>query len=381
MNKAIQFGAGNIGRGFIGAVLEQAGYHVVYADINQSVIDEINKRRSYLVRVMDTESYDQAITNISAVNSSTDEVIHEIKDASIITTAVGLGVLQHIAPALAKGLRKRKEEGVHRPLNIIACENGIRATTQLKNEIFKSLEDHEIKWSEEHVGFPDCSVDRIVPPIRTENIIDVIVEDYYEWNVEKKSIVGDLSSIPGMTLVDDLMVSIERKLFTLNTGHAVAAYLGLLRGLSTIDQSIQDKEILKVVRAAMQESGMALIKRYDLDKDEHFKYIEKIIARFKNPYLNDDLNRVGREPIRKLSKNDRLIRPLIMAQLYGVDTNNLELGIAAALHYDNPSDIQSIEMQESIKSKGVKQTLSDISEMDINNPALERISNLYDNII
>ncbi len=377
MNKVIQFGAGNIGRGFIGAVLAQAGYHVVYADINPSIIDEINKKRAYLVRVMDTKSYNQKITNISAINSSGDEVADEIKSASIITTAVGLGVLPYIAPAMAKGLRKRMKESIHVPLNIIACENGIRATTLLKNEIFKNLEAHEIEWCNTYVGFPDCSVDRIVPPIATDEAIDVVVEDYYEWNVEKESIVGDLSSISGMTLVDDLMVSIERKLFTLNTGHAITAYLGLLRGFSTIDQSIQDKEILKVVRGAMQESGRALIAKHGLDKEEHFRYIDKIITRFKNPYLKDDLNRVGREPIRKLSINDRLISPLVTAQQFGIETNNLELGIAAALHYNNPSDPQSAKLQELIKIKGVRQTLSEISELEINNPVLERINSLY----
>ena len=54
MKKAIQFGAGNIGRGFIGAVLEKAGYHVVFADVNEQIVDRINRDKGYTVQIMDT---------------------------------------------------------------------------------------------------------------------------------------------------------------------------------------------------------------------------------------------------------------------------------------------------------------------------------------
>jgi len=74
--------------------------------------------------------------------------------------------------------------------NVIACENGIRATSQLREEVYKHLSAEEAAWCDAHVGFADCSVDRIVPPVRSENPIDVVVENFYEWNVEEKSFVG-----------------------------------------------------------------------------------------------------------------------------------------------------------------------------------------------
>lgn len=377
MKRAIQFGAGNIGRGFIGAVLEAAGYHVVFADVNAAVIDKINEDHAYTVHVMDVECVEQKVTNISGVNSTTDAVIDEVVKAEIITTAVGVVILPRIAPAIAKGIIARKEAGIEQPLNIIACENAVRASSQLKEHVLSHLSDEEREYCNRWVGFPDCSVDRIVPPVRSENPIDVVVEAFYEWNVEQASFVGEVPQIAGMNLADNLIAYIERKLFTLNTGHAITAYLGCMKGLKTIDESIADPQIYAIVKAAMQESGLGLVAKHGFDKEAHFKYIEKIIGRFKNPYLKDDVTRVGREPLRKLSASDRLINPTLTAQKAGVETPNLLLGIGAALHYNNAEDAQSVQMQQLIAERGLRAALAEIASLAEDAPLLDAAVEAY----
>ena len=374
MKRAIQFGAGNIGRGFIGAVLSEAGYHVVFADVNMEVIDRINKDGAYTVHIMDVERRDVRISNISGVDSGGGEIVDEIVRAEIITTAVGLRILPFIAPAIAKGIAARRAAGVGEPLNVIACENGIRATSQLREEVYKHLSTEEAAWCDAHVGFADCSVDRIVPPVRSENPIDVVVENFYEWNVEEKSFVGGAPHIEGMNLADNLLAYIERKLFTLNTGHAITAYLGRMKGLATIDESIADPAIFAIVKEAMQQSGQALVEKFGFDRDAHFKYIDKIIGRFKNPYLKDDVTRVGREPLRKLSSTDRLVKPMMTAREYGLPCDKLLLGIGAALHYNNPEDPQSVKMQELIAAKGLRQAVSEITSIPATDPVIEEIA-------
>ena len=361
MKTAIQFGAGNIGRGFIGMLLAQAGYRVIFADVSEVIIDRLAADQAYTVHVMDTEVEDVKITNITGIMSNGDEIIDEIAKADILTTAVGLRVLAFIAPAIAKGIQKRMADGVKAPLNIIACENAIRATSQLKEHVYKLLSEEEKAYCEAYVGFADCSVDRIVPPVRSENPVDVVVEKYCEWNVEKASLKGEIPEIPGMNLADNLMAYIQRKLFTLNTGHCITAYTGILAGLKTIDQAIANPQIFDLVKAAMTQSGDGLIKKFGFDKEAHYKYIDKIINRFKNPYLQDDVTRVGREPLRKLSADDRLISPLTTALSYGLPVDKLILGIGAALRYNNPEDAQSVELQEKIKAKGVSAAFSEVS--------------------
>ena len=324
-----------------------------------------------------TSSEDILISGVSAVDSSTDAVVEKIKEAELITTAVGLRILQFIAPAISKGIIARKDSGIEAPLNIIACENGLMASSRLKEAVYSHLDEAQKTWCVEHVGFPDCSVDRIVPPVRSENPIDVAVERFYEWNVEEKAFVGPAPKVEGMNMADNLLAYIERKLFTLNTGHAITAYLGKMKGCTTITDSIAVPEVYETVHAAMQQSGEALVKQFGFDHEAHFKYIEKIIGRFRNPYLQDDVNRVGREPMRKLSPDDRLVKPAMTAKSFGLPYDKILLGVGAALHFDNPEDPQSVQMLDLIKSKGLEAAVSEITGINAGDPMVAEIVNAY----
>lgn len=375
--KAIQFGAGNIGRGFIGAVLSQAGCELVFADVVEDLLTQINTRGEYTVHVSDVNSYDVAVKGVRAVNSGSDAVIEEIASADIITTAVGLRILKFVAPAIAKGIVARKAALNDAPLNVIACENGLRATSQLRDLVFAQLDEQTRAWAESRVGWPDAAVDRIVPPVRCEIPLDVAVEEYYEWDVERSSFVGEIPQIEGMTPVDNLIAYVERKLFTLNTGHATAAYLGKLKGINTIGECVANPEIKAIVKGAMQQSGEGLIAKYGFDHDAHYAYIEKILRRFSNPFLKDECDRVGREPLRKLAPNDRLILPMMTARQFGLPYDKLLLSIGGALHFNNPQDAQSVEMLESIKSEGLEATLVKYTGIPAGDTLLSEISEAY----
>lgn len=378
MKKAIQFGAGNIGRGFIGAVLSRAGYHVTFADVNKEVIETINKEGCYTVHIKDVECKDVLITDISAVLSTSDAIVDEIVSADIITTAVGLGILKFVAPAIAGGLHARRKAGVNTPINVIACENGIRATSQLKKIVYESLDEEDVKWCDEHVGFADCAVDRIVPPIPTEDPIDIVVEEFFEWVIEKNALVGPTPQIEGVILADNILAYNERKLFTLNTGHSMAAFLGQAFGYHTIGQAIADKDIFMNVRAVMQQSGEGLVRKFGFDHDGHFKYIETILKRFQNPYLSDEVTRVGRQPLRKLSRNDRFVEPMMIARSYGLPYDKFVLGIAAALCFENPADGETVKMHEMIESKGVRNAVLEITSLESGDVVVDEIVSLVE---
>jgi mannitol-1-phosphate 5-dehydrogenase len=154
----------------------------------------------------------------------------------------------------------------------------------LKEQVLSHLPTSLDKaWVTEHIGFADCSVDRIVPPFdQSEHHaapLDVGVEGFYEWVVDNSELKHPLPPVKGWKLTDTLRAYNERKLFTLNTGHCIAAYLGYLKGKKTIEDAILDEDIVATVRGALEESGGAICKKHGFPKEEHEKYIEKIIER------------------------------------------------------------------------------------------------------
>ena len=364
MKTAIHFGAGKIGRGFIGALLSQAGYKVYFADVNPQIVDEINRKGGYTVHVTDEICVDQAISNLAAVRSDGEEAIRRIAEADLVTTAVGLGVLPQIAPVVAKGLAARRSAGVTEPLNIIACENGVRATSRLKSFVYEALDAPTVAWAERAVGFADSSVDRIVPPIAYPEPLDVAVEAFHEWNVARGALVGIPPEIPGMRLTDDLAAHIERKLFTLNTGHCATAYLGNLKRYATISEALADERIFELVKGAMHQSGEALIRKFGFDRNRHAEYIDSVLRRFRNPYLRDTVARVGHDPIRKLSAPLYFSYPITLAAGYGLPVDKLALAAAAALRFDDPADAQCAEIRSTIDEIGLKAAIVRFTGID-----------------
>lgn len=357
--KVIHFGAGNIGRGFIGKLLADAGCEVMFADVNQVVVDALRERGTYDVRVVGESSRIEKVRNVSAIRSTDPQLVDLIAQSDLVTTAVGPALLERIAPSIAAGICQRMAMGETRALNVIACENMVRASTALKDFVFERVPQAFHAAANTHVGFADSAVDRIVPPASGDETdpLAVTVEEFSEWIVDRTQLKHWQASIPGMELTDNLMAFIERKLFTLNTGHAITAYLGVLHGHDTISEAIANPAIIQTVRAAMEESGEVLIRRYGFDPAKHSSYIGKILLRFANPWLSDQVQRVGREPIRKLGRNDRLIRPLLGALEYGTAHSELAQGIAATLCYQNPADPQACDMQASLQVEGVVSTL------------------------
>lgn len=358
---ALHFGAGKIGRGFIGAVLSKAGYKLIFADVNQPLVDLINSRGAYAVHVLDTYSHEELISGVSAVNSDSQAAIDLIAQAELVTTAVSMKVLPFVASVIAKGLRRRLDAGNAEPLNIICCENGIRATSQLKTLALAHMDEELITWVEDHVAFVDSGVDRIVPPINFEDPLDVAVEDFYEWNVDGLQVKGTLPPIAGMHLTDMLDAHIERKLFTVNTGHVATAFFGNLKGYTYIFEALADEQILGLVRNVLCESGAALVAKFGLDPDVQASYAETVIGRFRNPWLKDLVSRVGHDARRKLGPTLYFSYPVAMALEAGIPTDNLCLAISAGLHVDIEGDVQNVEIREMIASLGLTRAIEEIT--------------------
>lgn len=380
--KSLHFGAGNIGRGFIGLILSRNGFEVTFADVADELIDEIRAKGEYTVIMADEKGEKLHVTGVKGINSRTES--EKLKDAimqsDIITTAVGPNIVPIIAKNMVSGIKARLAEDEIIPFSIIACENAVGATAILKKSLYDELTDVEKVKADRFIGFPNSAVDRIVPLQSNENLLDVKVEPFFEWVVEKGQIKGDLLDIEGVHYVDDLAPYIERKLFTVNTGHGATAYFGMAKGYQTVLEAINDPEIEKNVRGVLSETSFYITETYGFDEDEHQAYVDKIISRFKNPDISDELVRVGRSPLRKMSSKDRFVSPALGVLKLGRKPVYLAKALASLADISNPADPESVTLQAYIDQFGLKEALLKYSELPLDSELTDLVLKEYNEL-
>ena len=378
--KAVHFGAGNIGRGFVGLILHNAGYEVVFADVNSELIEALASTPSYRVHAVGKHPRDWVVDGYRALNSATQEsaVVAEIASAQLVTTAVGPRILRFVAPVIARGLRERAA-GLS-PLQVMACENAINATDLLRDAVLEALgADVHGMPAESQAGVPavfaNTAVDRIVPNQHSDAGLDVTVEDFFEWVVESGPFGGSPPVIPEATFVPDLAPYIERKLFTVNTGHATLAYHGYAAGATTLVEALQIPSVAAEVRDVLQETKTLLVAKHDFDDAEQEVYLQKNLTRFANPALSDSVQRVGRAPLRKLSRHERFVGPAAELSERRLPADALVRAMGAALRFRVAADPESVALQELLASQKTSlEVAAEITGLPVGHPLLASIA-------
>jgi len=377
MPKAVHFGAGNIGRGFVAEFLHKSGYEVVFCDVMDSIIDQLQASKSYKVIQVGAEgTTEDTITNYRAINSRKNEadVIKEITSADVVTCSVGPNILKFIAPVIAKGIDARPNDAT--PIAVIACENAIGATDTLANYIKDDhtpddrLEDHH-----ERARYANSAIDRIVPAQEADAGLNVKLEKFYEWVVDASPFHDhEPPAIKGVKWVDDLIPYIERKLFTVNTGHAAAAYHVYYHKKATVYDALQDPKILEEVRKALSETSELIVGKHGIDEKEQQEYVEKIITRIGNPHLEDAVERVGRAPLRKLSRKERFIGPAAELAEQGKETWALLDAAEMAFRFQNvEGDEESVELAKIMKDLSPEEIVPKVCGIESSHPLFPKL--------
>ncbi|MBR3751020.1 MAG: mannitol dehydrogenase [Clostridia bacterium] len=354
--KAVMYGGGNIGRGFIGALLSQSGYEVTFIDVSRPVVDTLRTNHEYSVRYVSSKgSYDVAITNVTAIDGNDSEAVaNAIAECDVMATAVGARILKAISHNIVAGIRKRWERG-GKELNIIICENLMDANKVLEDMLKKELTPKEQKMLDKTVGLVEASIGRMVP-VQTDQMKDgdplrVCVEHYGFLPVDKAAFKGEVPAIKNLVPFEPFDFYIKRKLYIHNMGHAVCAYLGDLLHYEYIWQAIDVVEVRNIVQNAMTESALALCRKYNMEFDGVVLHITDLLQRFTNAALNDTCNRVGQDPARKLSPDDRLIGSISLAFSQGIVPAYIAVGAAAGIRryiIQSDSMVQSVDCAQQV---------------------------------
>lgn len=367
--EAIIFGAGNIGRGFIGQLFSESGYAVTFVDVDRDLVTALNRDGWYpLQTVLNEDVHDLRIGPVRALHGSDVEAVAAaVAAADLGATAVGAGALRHIAPAIARGIERRAAVDAP-PLNLIICENLKGAAAVVRDQLSAVLAPAAQAYLAERVGLVDTVIGRMVPiptpEMRARDVRFIRVEPYKELPVDRRGFRGAIPTVTAMMAEEDFAVFTARKLYVHNCGHALLAYAGYLRGHTYGYDALEDAAVRRLLDAGLAESIAGIVQRYGCRREWLGEHARDLLRRFANRALGDTVFRLGRDPVRKLQAADRLVGAASLAWATGKVPVHLAWGIAAALCFDAAEDPAAVQVQELLRAKGPEAGLRQLTGLD-----------------
>lgn len=374
------YGAGSIGRGFIGQLFTMSGYEVCFIDVDEKLVSKLNEVHEYRITIAAKDGYEtRLIENVRAVNGKdADKASFEIASCGIMATAVGVNILPYISKAIALGIDKRFEIHGELPLDIIVCENISGGGMHLKNLVAPHVKNRN--YLEKCIGFVSASVGRMVPVGSGSDSSDIIVEPYDELPIDADALKTDVSGLSNFKPTRPFEIEKYKKYYMHNMSHAITAYLGHLKGYEYIWEAVQDKHILGVAKAALAESILAISSHFSVPAKPLDDYAADLLERYANRYLNDTILRVGRDPRRKLAADDRLTGAAVFCMENNIVPEYIPYGIAAAFYFDSPYDASSAEILSTVKEKGIRMAIEKYTGLRHKSVLFEKVLYIYESL-
>ncbi len=373
----VLFGAGKIGRSFIGQVFSCSGYEVVFIDINEELIERLNRANGYKV-IVKSEKGDQIINveNVRGVHlSDTTNVLKELSGASIAALSVGQHGLPSVFPILAEALVLRRKLYKEWPLDVIIAENMRFADEYIRQELSKLLpSDYPI---DDLIGLVEASIGKMVPLMSRkdyeEDPLQVFAEPYNTLIVSKRGFRNSIPAVKNLAPKENIKAWVDCKLFIHNLGHAAAAYIGYkaMPEATYIWEVLKNPKVYKETREAMLQSAYILQHLYPGVFEPGFLigHIDDLLSRFMNEALGDTIFRVGCDLYRKLGPDDRLAGPIHAALKSGLPHNKILRVIIAAIYFkakdENGNYYPDDERFFSESKKGLGHVLSHICKINL----------------
>jgi mannitol-1-phosphate 5-dehydrogenase len=381
---AVIFGAGLIGRGFIGDICHNSGYHLIFVDVNKPLVKTLNSKKEYPLWLLGEKKEEKKITGLEALHFSRKaKITDKILESEVIFTSVGAKNLNLLSHLLAGGIEKKYRKNKNSYLNIIICENILGGAKIFQKEIPELLDKETLNFFHQRTGFIETVVSRMVSPVSEELLkkypLLVTVEPYNILPVDKKGFKGKIPEIKGLYPVENIFPYEELKLFVHNLAHACLSYYGYIKGCRYIWESIEDTKIRELLNNVLKETKKALIKKHKFPAVEIDNYIADLIKRFENKALGDTVYRVGRQPIRKLGPEDRLAGAIKLCLSHNVFPENICFVTAACLCYNYQNDAEAVELQKNIKRGGVTFVLKKLCKID-NEKIIKTVKRYYKEI-
>jgi mannitol-1-phosphate 5-dehydrogenase len=370
-------GAGKIARGFIGHLLYLSGFETTFVDVDESLVAKLRAAGAYRVFILGDPSKDCVVSGIHAYANVDEGAVAAISSSDVIFVSVGGNNLESLGHLLAQALDRRASDG-RGPVNIVVCENWPGAARSLSAAITSALGPLRRAHSSGLFGVAESTVLRsCIDPTPEQKLVDPLAiqaQDYWTLEVDADALVTGLPEVVGLTPIHGFAHALERKIYTYNMCNATISYIGSLLGYQTLAEAAHDVRVLGVVSHANEQVGTAMCRAFGYAPDDQKAFADKALKKFQDPTIADPIGRQTRDPLRKLSRHDRLIGPAMMCVEQGVEPAALAVAIAAALRHRDRYDPSAVELRRLVETMGESRALAHIGGLPLDAPLVALVA-------
>jgi mannitol-1-phosphate 5-dehydrogenase len=383
--RVVIVGAGKLGCGYLVPLFLGAGHEVLLGCRTRDTADRIRSTGGWRVRV--TGEPPEEVHGVGVAAMGTRELDEAVAGADLVVLSVGVGNTADAAPYLVPGLAARRG----RPVDVWVVENAECAPTVSEALVHAA--------AARGARLPSLGVAGTVAGVAVGHgswhepgVPEFVGDAARRLAVDVRPLCSVPPELPGVHPTGQYRARLYEKLFVYNAGHALAAYLGWLRGHRTVDRAIGDPFVRPVVAGALLEGRRAILAAYpgllcgrspDHVTDVHAP-VADALARYGNTELADPVTRVAREPLRKLGPHDRLLGPvaLLRGTAHRVPAH-FALGVAAALLYGygdesvTTADASAQRLRRLLGERGVSAVLAGVCGLAADDPFATAVAVRY----
>ena len=340
LKKIVIFGAGKIGRSFIGQLFGRSGYKTVFIDVDPAIIEMLNEKAFYRVVIKGEKEEEIIVKNVQAISALDKSAVADaVATAGIVAVSVGKNALEKVIPAIASGLEMRYNYNPEKPLDIILAENMRSSAVFTRDLLIKNLPSQFPV--DTYVGLIETSIGKMVPimPIAEaeKDPLMVFAEPYNTLILDGKGFKSPVPDVRGLAPKNNIKAWVDRKAFIHNLGHATAAYCGYFHhpDATYMYEVLDDEKVLYFTRQVMLQSAEILRAEYpgEFTVADLTGHIDDLLHRFRNKALQDTVFRVGQDLTRKLGADDRFMGSIHLAIQYHMSYNLILEAMSFGLYF------------------------------------------------
>lgn len=378
------WGAGKIGRGFIGDLFNRAGYRIGFIDASRELTEGLAARGKYTVLNLPGtgEREEVNVSGFSTLHTDEKENIRsKLCTCSLMAVAVFPTAFEQTARDLVPVIEERAEKLRDATLDIFLCANTFHPAGKLEELLAGMLSENGKNYLEEKVGLVDTLIMRMaIEPAKEMKDLDpyvVVTNGYPEMPADRTAFKGEPPAVEGILYTENILAEETRKMYTYNMLHAVYAYLGSSKNYAYVIDCTRDQEVQEIAVNTLEEVSRTLQKEFGFTPEDMEKWNKRVLKNMANPILMDRLDRVGADPVRKLKRDDRLTGPALMCRKNGMLPYFLAKAIAYGFLFENEQDEASRQVRQYVAEQGIKEAVRKYCQLDREVELIQLIAEHY----